>query len=601
MTKTEMKTRNFQVHEKLATYLSKKAVSVDHGNYPTAAVDLSSNTILLPTYDIDTPEDVYNTMIAHEVGHIRFTPPSGWHDSEEDHGISKVLLNIIEDVRIEKLIKREFSALYSIFHRGYKHLVEEKDFFKTSGRNMEKTFFLEKLNVRAKVGNLVDIPFSEEEQTLFDFIMGVETWDDVIYVCKLLQEKFEIPEEYMSMGTEITIDMGEGDEGDSQGQAPEDPVDRDGNPLKGRTVEATEEIVKALEAMGIDDLVGEGGVKETETSLKNVPTRVFEVDVDGIMSMVSKSSSGSGYGSYKYDWFIKQHNPFISRMISEFNLRKNAKAVRKVRRANTGKIDVKKLATYQVCDDIFRKSVVVEREKNHASQLFIDFSGSMNGSRIEAVLKQTAIIAEFCHRLNIPFAAYGWGSGWSYDSSRLVGNINFGSFRMEVLVDTTSSSYKADMSRMLSMSAWNSSTPLTDAKFAAVTVANMFKARHNIDKLHIMFLTDGEGDRDFLDVKDHGGSKSSNYLFKVGSVSKMYQFNRKVCDDEALDHILKDMCGSYTGYFVEYAHELFETEEREGFSSYYRISDARLSKNRLDHRETMAYKKLCSHLARNIA
>ena len=49
-------------------------------------------------------------------------------DWRVDHNISPSLVNIVEDARIEKLMKRKYPGLSKTFYRGYAELADE-DFF----------------------------------------------------------------------------------------------------------------------------------------------------------------------------------------------------------------------------------------------------------------------------------------------------------------------------------------------------------------------------------------------------------------------------------------------------------------------------------------
>ena len=66
--------------------------------------------------------DVYDMLVGHEVGHALFTP------NEDPPNIPHSFVNIVEDARIEKLMKRKYLGLGKTFFKGYKEL-SEQDFF----------------------------------------------------------------------------------------------------------------------------------------------------------------------------------------------------------------------------------------------------------------------------------------------------------------------------------------------------------------------------------------------------------------------------------------------------------------------------------------
>ena len=60
---------------------------------------------------------------GHEVGHALFTP-----DEEMNAEVPATFLNVVEDVRIEKLMKRKYLGIAKTFYKGY-HELHEKVFF----------------------------------------------------------------------------------------------------------------------------------------------------------------------------------------------------------------------------------------------------------------------------------------------------------------------------------------------------------------------------------------------------------------------------------------------------------------------------------------
>ena len=52
--------------------------------------------------------NVYDLLVAHEVGHALFTPNVDWTEKVK---INPIFVNITEDARIEKLMKRKYAGL----------------------------------------------------------------------------------------------------------------------------------------------------------------------------------------------------------------------------------------------------------------------------------------------------------------------------------------------------------------------------------------------------------------------------------------------------------------------------------------------------------
>jgi hypothetical protein len=75
-------------------------------------------------------------------------------------------------------------------------------------------------------------------------------------------------------------------------------------------------------------------------------------------------------------------------MIKEFELKKAADGYNKTQISGTGIIDTNKLFSYRYNLDVFKKNLVVPNAKSHGIIMFIDFSGSMQGNKIDATIRQ---------------------------------------------------------------------------------------------------------------------------------------------------------------------------------------------------------------------
>ena len=116
---------NFNSQDYLAKLLAKEDLTVTHGNFPTASFDVVNRELRLPLWK-DKGKAVYDLLVGHEVGHALYTPVDGWHDADINvKGIPRSYLNIVEDIRIEKLIQRTYPGIVSAFKQGYKTLFAE--------------------------------------------------------------------------------------------------------------------------------------------------------------------------------------------------------------------------------------------------------------------------------------------------------------------------------------------------------------------------------------------------------------------------------------------------------------------------------------------
>jgi hypothetical protein len=178
---------NFERQSQLARLLAKENISVRHGNYRTAFFNVESRELGLPLWK-DQGKDVYDLLVGHEVGHALYTPAEGWHESDKEiPGLPRSYVNVVEDIRIEKMIQRTYPGLVASFKRGYNTL-NENDFFGLSKFDINDLGLIDRINVKAKLRDLVDVQFSKEEMPLVKQAMAVETWEDVLNACKALFE-----------------------------------------------------------------------------------------------------------------------------------------------------------------------------------------------------------------------------------------------------------------------------------------------------------------------------------------------------------------------------------------------------------------------------
>ena len=80
-------------------------------------------------------------LVGHEVGHALYTPDEDWRKSVRNK-VPKDFVNVVEDARIEKLMKRKFPGLSRSFYQGYEELNNE-DFFEVQEVDLERLSFID--------------------------------------------------------------------------------------------------------------------------------------------------------------------------------------------------------------------------------------------------------------------------------------------------------------------------------------------------------------------------------------------------------------------------------------------------------------------------
>ena len=199
----------------LARLLANENISVRQGNYATASFDVVNRVLNLPNWK-DMSNDLYDMLVGHEVSHALNTP-----SDPEVLNIPNVpfsFVNIVEDIRIEKLIMKKYPGLVGNFTRGYDELIQ-MDIFGTKGKDLNELPFMDRLNIKSKGRAAVEVEFSDEEQYYFDKAMAVETFEDVrevvLELAEWLRSKNEVTEEDANQ-------FNDSDEGEDQEQGEND-------------------------------------------------------------------------------------------------------------------------------------------------------------------------------------------------------------------------------------------------------------------------------------------------------------------------------------------------------------------------------------------
>ena len=186
-------TVNFEVKGMLARLLATEDIVVEHKKVETACFNVQSRVLTLPMWE-RASNGVYDMLVGHEVGHALYTPNIEW---EKEHNIPPQFLNICEDARIEKLMKRRYGGLAKTFYGGYKELNEE-DFFEIGDDNLETYNLADRVNLWFKVGNFTNIFIKSGEETdIKTMIADAETFDDTLIAAEALYKycKQEMEEE----------------------------------------------------------------------------------------------------------------------------------------------------------------------------------------------------------------------------------------------------------------------------------------------------------------------------------------------------------------------------------------------------------------------
>jgi cobalamin biosynthesis protein CobT len=450
----------------LAKLLAEENIRVEHRKTTTAYFDLKNRTLVCPIWK-DMNGALYDLLMGHEVGHALYTPDEGWHEALKDQkGTFKYFLNVLEDARIEKKMKRKFPGLTLSFNHAYQQLRKE-NFFGVEGKNVSEYPLIDRLNLLAKGGNLLESRFSPEELPYVTRMEALETWEDVEALAKELyayeQEKMEEqPDPDLNeMDLDDMVDEGDDSEmGDSLSSMDfegDDAGEHESDTRKKKQVSSRDE-----EGFGANEteheqdeyLNSSGEQEETEEREPRVRTdeyyreqqsRLLSQDsfdieyvtlptpnlkqivvpwTDTLKTLKDFYNNPPKYSGYDastisiiaeskadlYQKFMDRNRDYIALLAQEFERKKSAEVYKKSKITDTGDLNPSKLYRYKLLDDvIFKKRMKVYKGKSHGIVLLLDKSGSMYG-QIKESIEQILILAMFCRKIGVPFVAYGFTS-----------------------------------------------------------------------------------------------------------------------------------------------------------------------------------------------
>jgi len=171
-----------EIKSQLAKLLATEDLIVEHRHCETAQFNVHTRVLTLPMWE-RASNTVYDMLVGHEVGHALFTPDDDWNKTYPD--LPHQYVNIIEDIRIEKQMKRKYPGLAKTFFAGYGEL-SAQDFFCIVDEDISTFTLADRINLNAKIGNFIDVKFSEKEQEIVRLCDECSTFGDVILAAQEL-------------------------------------------------------------------------------------------------------------------------------------------------------------------------------------------------------------------------------------------------------------------------------------------------------------------------------------------------------------------------------------------------------------------------------
>ena len=427
-----------EIKSQLAKLLATEDLVVEHKKVETACFNVHTRVLTLPLWE-KASGTVYDLLVGHEVGHALYTPDEDWL---KEHKIPPQFVNVVEDARIEKLMKRRYAGLAKTFFNGYKELADE-DFFQIKDDDLETYNLADRANLLFKIGNYVNVPIeSGEESEIIGMIADTETFADVLIAAEAL---YKYCKQKQQEETKTQIDNlesqdsgasqqpasdfsdqqeGENNQPESGGES-QPPTTSETGQEKQPTSQGAENNedpeVKTMESLeeALKDLINNDGYENVYLELPQLDLDKVIVPNSEIHDRCKESWDGflqdrewkseDVFGGVDSDYiaFKRSAQKEVNYLVKEFECRKAADSYARATTARTGVLDCTKLHTYKYNEDLFKKVTTLSDGKNHGLVFVLDWSGSMCDVMMDTV-KQLFNLVWFCKKVAIPFEVYAF-------------------------------------------------------------------------------------------------------------------------------------------------------------------------------------------------
>ena len=589
--------------------LAQENLLINRAPVQTASFDVKNRILTLPMWQNMTPE-IEEMLKAHEVGHAIYTDEELFAKSTTKYNTPFGYLNCLEDARIEKLMKRKYPGLRKTFNSGYRQL-NERDFFGVNSRDASSLELIDRINLWFKVGYSSGVRFSVAEKYLVERAERMESVADVISVAnavfeyakkekerkrqerendteykKLQKEKAEDELSDLEELEELELDTEFDDNDWSSDYSPtdEEPEEEDEKKeevkMRGHSEETPEEkpeltpeedpfagMMDSETQRNFMEKLAETADTSTEYNYLKIPdlskcdVRIPYKTVLAETTVVLESASRTYVEYYsnfekKYEQFRTDTSRVVNYLIKEFEMKKAASDYKRTSVAKTGVLDVRKLASYKIREDLFKQIQITKDGQKHGMLFTIDWSGSMT-DYLEETVKQLISLTTFCYRLKIPFEVYAFSDNTEFTQEHRTKNylvqqqantLAFGhTFQMIEFLShkMTNSEFNRACKNLFMMSAAYqfrsyrpkydektgdivedaglrdkyqlNGTPLNEGLAWLYSYMGDFKANNQVEKLTMIKLTDGDAG---------GANRYYHNLLEDGTLDQGYISNR---------------------------------------------------------------------------
>lgn len=532
-----------------AKLLATENLNVVRARTGTAAFDIKSRTLILPIWKDMTPE-IEEMLVGHEIGHALYTGEDYLKPINENPKM-KSYMNVLEDVRIEKLIKRKYPGLRKRMAEGYKQL-NDRDFFGVKRfASLETLNLIDRINLYYKAGFNCGVSFTAEEKLLVVAAERTETMQDVIDLANQIYEfsKKSIEERMEESSQSVTVEDTEDEEDEDVDYVDADDLLEDEeyemNPdakvassgehkVNPKDSEASEEDLESqtddffhrkLSELADTDTIYNYWKLDQDYSkdvvigyqriLKETQLRWSEhPDHKSDPSWVATHKTYDDVSDKNYDKFKIESTRTVNYLVKEFEMKKSATLYKRAQTSKIGSLDMSKVWSYKLSDDLFKRVTTLPMGKNHGMVFLLDWSGSMDNV-IQDTLKQVINLAMFCQRVQIPFRVLAFTTNYcerNYEerqnyiardvggAKKLLANTSQHMNLLELFSSKmTTSEFHSMAKRVIDFRFLHNKnysmagTPLNEALGWIYFNLGTYIKENNIEKLSLITLTDGEG------------------------------------------------------------------------------------------------------------
>ena len=539
-----------------AKLLAGENISIRRARSRTASFDIKSRVLTIPMWKDMTPE-IEGMLVGHEVGHALYTGDEYTVPIIENPKMMSYL-NVLEDVRIEKLLKRKYPGIRKTMLEGYRQL-NERDFFGISNSHLRTLNLIDRINLYFKAGYSCGVTFTSEEKPFVVRAEKTELIEDVIqlahdiygYSMEQARARINLSGDEEELEPEEDNDQDDPDDNyeftdsddlhdedddgefddrteDEKAEAQQATIENgkapSSSPKQTPEEKQQEQLDKELESLTdktLEENLAQLAIDSTEYLYYNLDTK-FIIDpivpYKTILSDVAMQYDRCERLVNSIDDFNLEANRVVSYLNKEFEMKKSATMYKRATTSKIGSLDMKKVWSYKLNTDLFKRVTSFPQGKNHGMVMLVDWSGSMDGC-LEDTVKQFITLAMFCRRAQIPYRVFLFSSQYDIGLSQVhkqrefryqelgeTGTLNncvrnmalleVFSDKMTNMEFTLMCKYLANinMFRMSKHGEYQTGgTPLNEALSYMVEFIPKFKKQYNIEKMSFITLTDGEG------------------------------------------------------------------------------------------------------------